>query len=74
MEITFEQLEHLAEQAAEKAVLKYKAEQSPLMFRTKTSVARYLKCDRRTIDAMIARDEVVITKEGRYKLNSIKCK
>lgn len=72
MEITWQQINEIAELAAQKAVEKYKSNEAPLLFRTKVSIARHLKCDRRTIDAMINRDEVIITKEGRYTINTSK--
>jgi len=72
MEITWAQINEIAELAATKAVEKYKADEAPLLFRTKTGAARHLNCDRRTIDAMIVRDEIIITKEGRYKINTSK--
>jgi hypothetical protein len=72
MQITWQQINEIAELAATKAVEKYKAEEAPLLFRTKTGLAKHLKCDRRTIYAMIERDEVVITQDGRYKINSSK--
>lgn len=72
MEITFEQINEIAELAASKAVEKLMSNESPLLFRTKSAIALHLKCDRRTIDSMIKRDEVIITREGRYKINTSK--
>lgn len=72
MEITFEQINEIAELAASKAVEKIMAKDMTPLFRTKSAIALHLKCDRRTIDSMISRDEVIVTREGRYKINTSK--
>lgn len=72
MQLTWDEINEIAELAAIKAVEKYKADEKPLLFRTKVAIARHLDCDRRTINAMIERDEVIVTREGRYKINTSK--
>lgn len=68
-ELSFQQIMEIADKAAERAVEKYRANEKPLVFRTKTNVARYLDCNRKTVDAMIERDQIIITPCGGYKLN-----
>lgn len=68
MEITWDQINEIAELAATKAVEKYKANEVPPVFRTKVAIAQHIGCDRRTIDAMISRGEVIITKDNRYTI------
>lgn len=69
MEITWAQIEEIAEKAAIKAVELYKSNEPKPVFKTKTAIAEHLKCDRRTVTAMIERNEIIITPQNQYKLN-----
>ena len=66
MPYTHAQVMEIAKMAATIAIQKDRAERQPPAFTTKAALARHLDVDRRTINAMIQRGEVIITKERMY--------
>lgn len=58
--------------AATKAVEKFIEGKTPIVYRSKSSMARDLKCDRKTITAMIERGEIKVNPDGAYQIASIK--
>jgi len=67
--LTIDEIDLIAEKVAEKLATKAVINDTPQLFTSKSALARYLKCDRKTIYSMIERDQVIITPNGFYSLN-----
>lgn len=70
MEITQQQLLDIIEITVIRTVEQLKIVEQPTYFRSKSALARHVGCNRRTIDSMIDRGQVIVGRDGSYKLNN----